>query len=202
MSIKNSLKTTWWLFTANNDSPKSVALSRFALVATPIILGLGVATSFAVALNPIVGVFMGITTGILVGSSMLKSSRATRSHVESYLMDDDQDIIGSTDYVMIHRRTSSTGQTLAFFQSWGEWMSVGHVPLNEFIIAVQDVDPLARSLPEETLIDQVQYHYAQSYYSKSLDREALRLVHKTEPDCFPITRLVAPSDLVQTKRKD
>jgi len=195
MSIKRSLKTSWWLFTANNDSPKSVAFTRFALVATPIFLGLGVALSFAVALHPAVGLFMGLTTAYLAATSMVKQSRAATARVETYLKDDDQDIIGPTDYIKMYERPNSTGHTLAYYQSWGEWMSLGHIPLDTFIDAILEVDPLAGLFSEEALLESVQYQYAQSYFSKSLNREALRIVHKSDEGAFPITRMIAPTDL-------
>lgn len=196
MSIKKSLKTTWWLFTSNNDSRKSVALARTALVATPLVLGAGVALSFAVALNIYVGLFMGVITLILISSSMIRSSKATQSRVETFLKDNDQDISGPpTDYIKMYERPNSTGHTLAFFQSWGEWMSLGHVPLDTFIEAVIEVDPLANRLCYDDLVDSVQYHYAQTYYSRSLKREGLRIVHKSAECAFPITRLLAPNDL-------
>lgn len=74
-------------------------------------------------------------------------------------------------------------------------MSLGHIPLDTFIEAILEVDPLAGLFSEETLLESVQYQYAQSYFSKSLNREALRIVHKSEEGAFPFTRMIAPSDL-------
>lgn len=138
---------------------------------------------------------MGLTIALLTATSMVKQSQSAKSRVDTFLKDDDQDILGPVDYVKMYERPTSSVNSLAYYQSWGEWISLGHVPLDTFIEAILEVDPLAGLFSEESLIEGVQYHYAQSYFSKSLNREALRIVHKDTEGAFPITRMFAPTDL-------
>lgn len=187
--ITKSAKTTWWLFSASHSSAKTILMSRLTLIFTPILIGVGVAISFSMTFNPFVGVFLGLATLILVASAMIKSSSSVVRNVDSFLSEDEPNIVGASDYIKAYEIETKSKYRPAFYYSAGEWMCIGHAPIKEFIEAIQEADNILHQLPYEELENAVEYHYALESFSPTLQRDVLRIVPSSTPNCTPITRL-------------
>lgn len=194
--IKKSVKTNWWLFTANKESKTSVLINRIILLATPPIIGIGIALALyhTMALFPLIpSIIAGLLASFLVGYYMVRTSPETEKQVHTFLSEEDLINLGS---IYQPSQIISDPNTIqpSFYQGVGEWMAPGHVPIKEFIQSIKAVDRFVDSVEYEILEDTVEYSYAVNTYSPRTKSPAIRISNHMEPESYPITRLKAPYD--------
>lgn len=198
-TLKRSIRTNWWIYSANKESKTSVLFNRILLLATPPLVGFGIflALFHLIPVFPLLpSLVAGITTSILIGYYMVRSSPEIDEHVDAFL--NEEDLINLTHK---YNPTPSPSKVQpAFYQGVGEWMAPGHVPIKEFIESIQSVDQFVDSIEYPILEDSVEYSYAVNTFSPRRKTPALRITSKKEEDSYPITRLKAPYDNYVTQK--
>lgn len=191
--LRKSLRTSWWLFAASKDSPRSVLFSRFILVASPILVGLGIGITLHHFIPLIPAIFVGIAISLLIGFVMIQSTPEVEKRVESYL-DEENYIDTRKEYHPSSLLLPPTQIKPVFYHGVGEWLAVGHVPIMEFIRTIQVLDQFVDALEYSRLEELVEYNYAVNTYSPRRKIPVLKLTDQTTPEAYPVTRLRAPYD--------
>lgn len=191
--FKDNVRASWFFFEASGESRSTIFWSRAMLAIIPALIGAGVFAIFLFTTLPIAAL-SGIASAVLTLVIMLRNDKLTRNKVLTYV--ESRDSLSDDEYYgnVSHIFDTSKEATPVFYQGVGEWVSYGHVPLHEFVSHVLEIDMFLSTIPEDDLIDSVQYKYAIVTESQRTGRPTLRIVAKGTPDALKITRLKAPFD--------
>lgn len=191
--LRKSIRTSWWVFAASKDSPRSVLVSRVILVVTPFIFGLGIGITLSHLIPLLPAILVGVTIALLIGFVMIQSTPEVEKCVESYL-DEDSFIDTGDEYHPSALLLPATQVKPVFYHGVGEWLAAGHVPIKDFIDTIQHLDKYVDSIEYNELEELVEYNYAINTYSPRRKIPAIKLTDQTTPTAYPITRLRAPYD--------
>lgn len=191
--LRKSLRTSWWIFAASKEPPRSVLFSRITLVISPFLVGLGIGITLHHFIPLIPAILIGMVIFLLIAFVMIQSTPEVERRVESYL-DEENYIDTRKEYHPSALLLPTTEVKPVFYHGVGEWMAVGHVPLKEFINTIQTLDQFVDALEYHQLEELVEYNYAVNTYSPRRRIPVLKLTDQTTPEAYPVTRLRAPYD--------